>query len=175
MFQNSKIKLTGLAILALGLVLAACGQPKNFITIGGCPAVGVLSHLGSFTRFNSTSQTSENVIFDASITNLDYTCRESKTIDTTISFSIQAHRGPAMTSDVYNITYIVVVIKDNYQITTKKKFTTQIRFAPGQETAGVRETFIQRFDDVDASIRYDYEVFVGFEMSPEELQFNVVR
>ena len=175
MFQKSKTSLIGIVILATGLVMSSCNKRLQYISVGGCPAVGVLAHTGSLTRFNSTEQTNENVILDATIADLDFTCLESNTIDTTISFSIQARRGPAMTNDVHSFTYMIVVIKDNYMITTKKKFTTQIRFAPGQDTAGVRETIVQHFDNNEVSLRYDYEIFVGFELTPDELKFNVTR
>ena len=175
MVGKSKSLLFGVVISATGLVVSSCNKQLEYVSIGGCPAVGVLSHMGSLTRFNSSQQTTDNVVVDATIAELDFNCLESSTIETTISFSIQATRGPAMTSDVQTFTYVVVVLKDNYMITAKKKITTQIRFAPGQRTAGVRETFVQRFDNNDGPLRYDYEVFVGFELSPEELKFNVVR
>ena len=80
-----------------------------------------------------------------------------------------------MKNEVQNLTYYVVVIRDNYLVTAKKKFTTQLNFSGGRDKAGIRETVIQRFSDFEMLKRYDYEVFVGFELAPEELQFNVSR
>ncbi len=158
-----------------GFLVASCGQTSSFIRVTNCPAVGIVAHMGTLTRFNSAQQTNENVIFDAAITNLEYNCDDRTAVDTTISFSIQGRRGPAMGNEVQNLTYYVVVIRDNYLVTAKKKFTTQLNFSGGRDKAGVRETVVQRFTDFEMLKRYDYEVYVGFELAPEELQFNVVR
>jgi len=163
------------AIICAGLVLASCGQTKPFVRVANCPAVGVVAHMGTLTRFNSPRQTNENVVFDALITDVDYNCNDETAVDTTISFTIQARRGPAMRDETQDITYYVVVIRDNYLVTAKKKFTTRLDFSGGRGKTGVRETVIQRFDNFEMPKRYDYEVFVGFELEPEELQFNVVR
>ena len=134
-----------------------------------------MAHMGTLTRFNSAGQTNENVIFDAAITDIEFNCDDQTAVATTISFSVWGRRGPAMKNEVQNLTYYVVVIRDNYLVTAKKKFTTQLNFSGGRDKAGVRETVIQRFSDFEMLKRYDYEVFVGFELAPEELQFNVVR
>jgi len=162
-------------IFLTGVILASCGQTKRFIFVANCPAVGVVSHMGAVTRFNSDQQTNENVIFDAVITDVESACDDQTDVNTTISFTVQARRGPAMVGEVHNVTYYVVVIRDNYLVTNKKKFTTQLNFSGGVDKASVRETLIQRFDNFEMPKRYDYEVMVGFELSPEELQFNVIR
>ena len=162
-------------IVLTGFLVASCGQPKSFIRISNCPAVGLVAHMGTLTRFDSAGQTNENVIFDAAITDIEFNCDDQTAVATTISFSIRARRGPAMKNEVQNLTYYVVVIRDNYLVTAKKKFTAQLNFSGGRDKTGVRETVIQRFSDFEMLKRYDYEVFVGFELAPEELQFNVVR
>ena len=131
--------------------------------------------MGTLTRFDSAGQTNENVIFDAAITDIEFNCDDQTAVATTISFSVWGRRGPAMKNEVQNLTYYVVVIRDNYLVTAKKKFTTQLNFSGGRDKAGIRETVIQRFSDFEMLKRYDYEVFVGFELAPEELQFNVSR
>jgi len=166
---------TAALLLMGGLLVASCGQTKNYVRVANCPAVGVVSHMGTLTRFNSDQQTNENVIFDAVITDVEYSCNDETAVDTTISFSIQGRRGPAMRDETQDITYYVVVIRDNYLVTAKQKFTTRLDFSGGRDKTGVRETVIQRFDNFEMPKRYDYEVFVGFELEPEELQFNVVR
>ena len=169
-------KFSTLGLIALtGVLLASCGQTKQFVMVTNCPAVGIVAHMGTVTRFNSDQQTNKDVIFDATISDIEYNCDDQDAVNTTISFTIQGRRGPAMQSAVHNLTYYVVVIRDNYLVTTKKKFTTQLNFSGGADKASVRETFVQRFDNFEMPKRYDYEVMVGFELTPEELQFNVVR
>ncbi len=162
-------------MVLIGFLVTSCGQTKSFIRVTNCPAVGIVAHMGTLTRFNSARQTNENVIFDATITDIEFNCDDQTAVDTIISFSIQGRRGPALSNEVQNLTYYVVVIRDNYLVTAKKKFTTQLNFSGGRDKAGVRETVVQRFTNFEMLKRYDYEVYVGFELAPEELQFNVTR
>ena len=60
-------------------------------------------------------------------------------------------------------------------ITHKKVYTTRINFKPDSDTAGVNETLVQTFNDFEEPRRNDYEVLIGFEVTAEELRFNVVR
>ena len=165
-------------LLVLGgtLFLASCNQRENeVVTIKNCPAVGAVSHMTTLTRFSGPEKTNNQVQFDAYLTNLDYDCDDADRVNTTISFTINAKRGPALQNNVQTINYYVVVIRDNYLVTAKQTYSTQIRFSPGQETAGVRETILQQFDDAQILRRYDYEVLIGFELAPDEIHFNVVR
>lgn len=157
-------------------LLVSCGQRKTTIAIPNCPAAGLVAHMSTLTRFAGEDKTADNVIFDATMTDLDANCEETGGgVRTTVSFSIVARKGPALTDPTQQMTYYVTILRDNYLITNKQKFTTQIRFSPNDDTAGVRETFVQRFEDAETPKRYHYEILVGFELSPRELHFNVVR
>lgn len=166
-------------ILLIALVLTSCGGGKKLsrgmILVSNCPAVGVIDHLNTITRFNGQGQTNADVVFDASITNLEANCSEGSSVSTEISFSIRAKKGSAFEGQSHVLSYYVVVLRDSHMITHKKVYTTRINFKPGSDTAGVRETLVQTFNNFEEPRRYDYEVLVGFEVTPEELQFNVVR
>lgn len=167
------------SLLLISLVLASCGGSKKLgrglILVSNCPAVGVIEHLNTITRFNGNGKTNADVVFDANITNLESKCSEGGSVSTEVSFSIRAKKGVAFEGQSHVLSYYVVVLRDNHMITYKKVYTTRINFKPGSDTAGVRETFVQRFNDFEEARRYDYEVLIGFEVTPEELEFNVVR
>ncbi|HXV73763.1 MAG TPA: hypothetical protein VD713_03440 [Sphingomonadales bacterium] len=167
-----------LALAAALAVLSSCGQKRGMgiVKIPNCPAVGIVGHAGSLTRFNGEGVTSGDVAFDAAITDVDSTCVEGPAaIETTVSFSIIARKGPALQNPAQPVRYFVVVLRDDYQVTNKRSFTAELRFAPGQDKAALRETFVQRFDDITAAARYRYEVLIGFELSPEEIKFTTIR
>ena len=177
MKKNPPSKLFSAVALMAGALLAASCNQKNapVVTIANCPAVAGVAHMTTLTRFASESRTNDAVQFDAYLTQLDHDCDDSDNVETEISFTINAKRGPALQNPVQTIDYFVVVLRDNYLVTAKKKYSTQIRFAPGQETTGVRETILQEFADSATLRRYDYEVLIGFDLDPEELEFNVIR
>lgn len=167
-----------LALLCAFMALASCGQKKRMgvIKIPNCPAVGFVAHTSSLTRFTGDTLSSEDVAFDALLTDLDFKCVEStKAIETTISFTIDARKGPALKNFAQEVRYFVVVLRDDYQITNKRSFSTEIQFNSKNDTANVRETVVQRFEDITAPARYRYEVLIGFELSPEEIKFTTIR
>lgn len=165
-------------LLLITLVLSSCNKKqmsRGMILASNCPAVGVIDHLNTITRFNGQGQTNADVVFDANIINLEANCSEGSAVSTEISFTIRAKKGVAFDGKSHVLSYYVVVLRDNHMITHKKVYTTRINFKPGSDIAGVRETLIQTFNNFEEPRRYDYEVLVGFEVTPEELQFNVVR
>jgi hypothetical protein len=174
-FKSVKI-VAGLLLIAL--VLTSCGGKKmnrGMIQVSNCPAVGVIDHLNTITRFNGQGQTNGDVVFDATIVDLEANCSEGGVVSTEISFSIRAKKGVAFEGQFHQLTYYVVVLRDSHMITHKKVYTTRVNFKTGSNTAGVRETLVQTFNSFEEPRRYDYEILVGFEVTPEELQFNVVR
>jgi len=163
-------------LLAAAALLASCGSPKGVVRIPNCPAAGLVAHTSSLTRFAGEGTTSADAAFDATITDLDFNCVEGEAaVETTVSFSIIARKGPALQNPVQELRYFVVVLRDDYQVTNKQSFTTQLRFAPGKDTTGVRETIVQRFEDFHMPRRYRYEILVGFELSPGEIKFTTIR
>jgi len=166
------------SLLLISLVLSSCGGKKmsrGLIQVSNCPAVGVIDHLNTITRFNGQGLTNADVVFDANITNLESNCSEGSSVSTEISFSIRAKKGVAFDGQSHVLSYYVVVLRDNHMITHKKVYTTRINFKPGSDTAGVHETLVQTFNDFEEPRRYDYEVLIGFEVTAEELRFTVVR
>lgn len=175
-FHSCRPLLIAACLVTLAVVLGSCGQRKGVVRIPNCPSAGLVAHTGSLTRFNGEGTTSADAAFDATITDLRFNCAEGETaVETTISFSIVARKGPALQNPVQDVRYFVVVLRDDYQITAKRTFTTQLRFTPGKDTAGVRETVVQRFEDFNMPKRYRYEILIGFELTSEEIKFTTIR
>ena len=163
-------------LAAAALTLTSCGQRRGVVNIPNCPAAGLVAHTASLTRFAGETATSADLAFDATITDLDSNCIEGEAaVETTISFSIIARKGPALQNPVQEVRYFVAVVRDDYQVTNKRTFTTELRFAPGKDTAGVRETVVQTFEDFKIPQRYRYEILIGFQLSPEEIKFTTIR
>lgn len=168
-------RVAAFALLA-GLVLVSCSKKRGpVVLVPNCPAVGIVKYMGTLTRFDDKAQTNDDVVFDAYISDLAEDCSEGGSVVTDVSFTIRAKKGPAFSGSTHTVNYYVVVIRDNYLVVTKKRYSAQINFAPGKDTASVRETIRQTFESYEMPKRYDYEVLIGFEVSPEELQFNVTR
>ncbi len=167
----------GLGLVFIAITLTSCSNKRagGIVLVSNCPAVGLVEHLNALTLFDGETYTNRDVVFDAYITDLDVSCTQGSSVVSDISFSIRAKKGPAFKGTTYNLTYYVVIIRDNYQLTNKKTFTTQINFKPGSDTTGVREHLRQTFASYEQPKRYNYEILIGFELTPEELEFNVAR
>ena len=165
------------SVISTSLFLAACGNVNPFIVdVINCPAVAVVGNTGSLTVFRGDSRDAKDVIMSATISGIQTDCDQGDVeIDRKVSFNIIATRGPAMTENTIVVQYFVALLRDNFQITAKEIYQTTLRFRPGENRAGTRETILQTFDDVAIARRYDYELLIGFQLSSDELAYNVLR
>lgn len=163
------------AILLLAFAAASCQKNPFEVTESNCPAVSVVSNVGSITRFTGAGRNAEDVAFNASITGIIVDCTQGDEIDMEVSFAIVARRGPAMSEDNVTLPYFLILMRDNHLITAKKIYETSIHFDAGTDRAAVRETVIQRFESSDPARRYDYELLIGFQLTPDEVIYNALR
>ena len=169
------------AVLALPAALAACANQNPLeVTVSRCPALAVAGHTGTLTRFAGGERDVDDVAFNAIITDLKIDCRQGESVAGRVTFNLVATRGPALASPALasqdiTLPYFVAILRDNNQVVTKKVFETTLRFDPGQERAGTREVIVHRLPDITRARRYDYELLVGFQLSPDELAYNVLR
>lgn len=163
------------AILLLAFAVVSCQKNPFQVTESNCPAVSVVSNLGSFTRFNGPGRNAKDVAFNATITGVQVDCSEGDEIHMEVSFAIVARSGPAMSEDSATLPYFLILMRDNHLITAKKIYETTIHFDAGTNRAAVRETVMQHFDNSDPPRRYDYELLIGFQLTPDEVIYNALR
>ena len=164
------------AVLALPAALAACANQNPLeVTVSRCPALAVAGHTGTLTRFTGSERDVDDVAFNAIITDLKIDCRQGESVAGRVTFNLVATRGPALAAQDVTLPYFVAILRDNNQVVTKKVFETTLRFEPGQERTGTREVIVHRLPDITRARRYDYELLVGFQLSPDELAYNVLR
>lgn len=169
------MSLKSILFLCLALSLSACSQNPFLVTTSNCPAVAVLSNTGYLTRFEGEGRDADDVAFDATITGVQVDCDEGRDVLVELNFAIVARKGPAMREGSVTLPYFVVLMRDNNLITAKKIYESTLIFRAGSDRAGVRETIIQRFEDVAIPRRYDYEIMIGFQLTPDEVIYNVLR
>ena len=169
------MSLKSIPILCLALLLSSCSTNPFQVVISNCPAVAVLSNTGNLTRFKGAGRDADDVAFDATITGVQVDCDEGNDVLVELNFAIVARKGPAMSEGAVTIPYFVVLMRDNNLITAKKIYESTLTFRSGSDRAGVQETIVQRFEDVAIPRRYDYEIMIGFQLTPDEVIYNVLR
>ncbi len=176
--MNLPVIIRKLTLLGAILLIVGCGNKNPFeVTVSNCPAVAILSYTGVVTNFDGIGRNADDVVYNATITDLRVDCREDdKTgIYQRISFAIIASKGPAFANQAIVLPYFAVLLRDNNLITLKRIFQAELRFDPESDRFVLRQTIIQTLPDLDTARRYDYELLVGFQLTPDEVAYNALR
>ncbi|SCA55582.1 conserved exported hypothetical protein [Candidatus Terasakiella magnetica] len=169
------------SILCLGLT--ACDSMKIWRAEKPepCPRVTVLKNAAELTKFKEgPGRDLIDVLFEAKVTNVLSQCYYDVDYDTRagaitaqVAPVIAAKRGPADQSRSAELSYFIAVIDDNKKVLQKSTFPMKLAF-PGNLTQNeVRD------EPVDLTIvtngatdGSNYEIYIGFQLSREEMAYN---
>lgn len=171
---KSAIRSTRLiSVVAGALVLASCANKNPLVvTVSHCPAVVVVGDVGTLTRLAGSNQNIDDVVFSASILNVNISCTEGDSVNADVTFEVAANAGAALKSRTQKVEYFAAVLKDNSQLVTKKYFDVTLNF-DSNGRAVVTQSLSQVIPTIDQARRYDYELLLGFKMTPSEIAFNM--
>lgn len=166
---------------------AAQGQAPNWFermlgrdnrpNAGPCPLMGVLydsSRLVSFAQPNAERYA--NIAYTGELRGVRGLCRyvDADPIRMAMEVDLAFGRGPASTSDRQTYRYWVAVARRGREPIEKAYFDVDVRFPRGQSVV----TRTERIESIvipraaaDTSGE-NFEILVGFELTPEQLQFN---
>ena len=161
------------------LTLAACNKNPFEVVRMNCPAVAVVSNVGTYTHFAGEGRDTDDVAYNATISGVVSDCTQDTGTNMNMAFSIRVAKGPAFdqlnAGDTVTLPYFVALMRDNHLITAKRIYEAEVRFESGANRAGVREFFVQSFDDIAIARRYDYEVLIGFQLDAEDVTYTILR
>ncbi|TNE61847.1 MAG: hypothetical protein EP335_14225 [Alphaproteobacteria bacterium] len=164
-----------IVLLALvSLAVAACSRNPLEVVVSNCPAVAVVGDAGTLTRFRGDGRTTDDVAFTASIMNVQSSCVEDVNVVSSVSFDIGGQAGRALASREVTLPYFVVVLKDNSRIVSKKQYDVTLRF-DSNGFARASQSLEQVIPTIEQARRYNYEVLIGFQLSPEDVAYNMER
>jgi hypothetical protein len=145
--------------------------------VGPCPLMGVLYDTARVVKFNQPNvQRYANIEYTGEMQGVRGLCRyvDSDPIRMNMEIEMAFGRGPAATSDRQTYRYWVAVTRRGRAPIEKVYFDVDVRFPRGQQVVTVQE----RIDEIvipraNADISGEnFEILVGFELTPEQLQFN---
>jgi hypothetical protein len=168
-----------LALLAAPLLLAACEtlssldfSPEPEIP-PPCPRAVVGEGAGRLTRFDGNGKDATNVRFEAEIGELSGTCIYDDTeISVDMQIQILASRGPAATEEGANVNYFVAVTRTDKTILAREAFDVVIELSGNQTRNEIIDEIEQIIPIPEGYSGANLVIVVGFEMTPEELEFN---
>ncbi len=170
------------SILALGALLAltGCGSMNIFgasETPPACPRATVVGELARLTEFRPGSgRDLTDVVYNAEVARVDFGCTYDKrvkvTMQTTVNLAIE--RGPADRDRRADITYFVAVLDPEQRVVARETFTVPVRF-DGNFTRMQASEEIEQVITLGGRSGAGYRVYVGFPLTPEQLEFNRAR
>ncbi len=161
-------------MILISVLLVGCVNNPFEVLVSRCPAVAIVGDTGVYTAFAGNDENVEDIIFNATILDVDIACQESSQVDATVSFDIGVVAGAANDEDTVTLQYFVAVLKDNNAIVSKQSYSVTYRFDRDGEARG-REVITQVIPNIEQARRYNYEVLIGFDLDPADVVFNIRR
>jgi hypothetical protein len=145
--------------------------------VGPCPLMGVLydnSRLVDFAQ--ADNQRYSNIEYTGEVQGVRGLCRYvgDDPIRMSLDIDMAFGRGPAATSDRQTYRYWVAVVRRGRAPIEKAYFDVDVRWPRDEAVVTRRETIEQIvIPRANAEISGEnFEVLIGFELTPEQLQFN---
>lgn len=143
---------------------------------GPCPYVKVLYDAARYVEFKDNREASANVAYSGEIQGISAGCqyKDSDPIKVTMEVLFELGKGPQATADTKSYRYWVAVTKRNDSVITKQYFDLPVKFAEGQDriyaTEEIGQITIPRATATTSGS--NFEILVGFDVTPEMAQFN---
>ncbi len=169
---------TLLLLTAFSLVLSGCKTVGNAFeekkNIGPCPAALVLWDAARKVEFNGPEKY-ENVGFTGEMLGARSFCKyyDERPISADLKVDMAFGRGPAAVGDTREYRYFISIVRKDLAVIDKQVFSTTVKFKPGEQIIHRTEKFgkiiIPRAKSNTSGT--NFEIIVGFELTPEELAF----
>lgn len=159
---------------ALALAALAAGCSGQDVPPSSCPSVQVLGDAADLTRFTPNGQDVTDMVLSARISSVPATCKAGPKghVLATLKAVITVTRGPAAQGRDALVPYFVA-IQNNGQVIEEQDYAVAVTFPPnvGRVTVAGEDILL----DIPATAQnpaWQYQVFVAFRLTPEELAYN---
>jgi hypothetical protein len=165
----------------------ANAEPPNFIermigrderqNAGPCPLMGVLYEGSRQVNFaNPAEERYANITYTGEMQGVQGLCRyvEADPIDMSLTIDMAFGRGPAATSNEHTYRYWIAVTRRGRAPIEKQYFDVNVRF-PNDQLVVTHTEEIERIVIPRATAETsgeNFEVLVGFDLTPEQIAFN---
>ena len=146
-----------------------------------CPMVSILPEASSITRYaKGMRRTVLDVDFSGKITGIEGKCFYELNSDTDFGIvtinvitKFKMRRGSANKSQKADFLYFASVVNNQGKVLEKQTFPYSIKFSKNRSWVKNEDSPIELIIPLaDENIGQNFTVFVGFQLSQEELEFN---
>jgi hypothetical protein len=167
----------------LALALTGCATGERIAerldatpNSGPCPVIGSVYDASRYVKFaDGEGRVYTDITYTGEITDVRLYCRYTgeAPLVAEIEVDFAFGKGPKAGSGSHTYPYFVAVTRRNGKVLAKENFTTSAEFGRRTVTARtelVNQIKIPRADESISGV--NFEIVVGFDLTPEQLEFN---
>lgn len=145
---------------------------------GPCPFVKTLYDASRYIEFKDAREASANVGFSGEIESISAGCeyKEAEPIKVTMDILFELGKGPQATSRQKTYHYWIAVTDRNREVIARQDFDLPVTFPAGKDrvymTDAINNILIPRGSTTTSGS--NFEVLVGFDVTPQMADFNRV-
>ena len=140
-----------------------------------CPSPILVEDAADLTRFDGAGRDLTDVEFEASIEEATLACSfdtDENVIEADMGVVITASRGPANSENQADLRYFVAVATRDQRVLSRDAFELNIPFEGNRTRVAARDELAPRIPIGPNEDGRDYRIYIGFVLTPEELQYN---
>ena len=159
------------AIAAIAIQACTTNRPPSI-----CPAIAVFDRAATVTKFTTGVEGDiSQMMYHGEIAKADLDCKYKSgalnDMEAVIKVDMTVVKGPAANADSTAFDYFIVITDRRGQIIDKKIFPVKVAFS-GKREIKLREEIWQLYELETGAGGSTYEIWVGFQLSDGELEFN---
>lgn len=170
-------KALALALIAAALSATACGstKEKRQANPGICPNALVLADAARVIEFDGDEDV-KNIAYTGEFQSVQLDCRfyGELPIDATVKVNMAFGRGPKGEALTHPFKYFLAVTRTDLEVIHKEEYTIPVEFDEDEAVAviedQIRQIVIPRANETTAGT--NFEIIVGFSLTPEQVIFN---
>ncbi|PKR54087.1 hypothetical protein [Thalassospira marina] len=164
-------------VLVAAVGLSACGtDPFGETPVPSCPRTFLPSDTAQITEFSPKGRDLTDVVFEAGFEGYAGECSydlEDKQLDILISPQFSAQMGPAATDRTQHLQYFVALKNPGGEFVQKSVFDVDLAFPKDADRVRYSDEQVALHVPLaDVTYGPDYEIYMGFQLSREQLEYN---
>lgn len=170
-----------LLVAAASLAVSACTTqpPAETTSRFACPDISIIAEASRTTQWRpGAGRDLTDVISDIRLDGASGECtvqEKGDRVSVVFSVRIAAESGPANTSRSIAVPYFIALVDKDRKVVVRERFNSSFNFPPNLNRMGFFDEFEHEFRLTGGALARDYAYFIGFELSPEELERNRSR
>jgi hypothetical protein len=174
--QNSVTSRLAFAAVSTLALLAGCGDSADEFA-PPCPRPVILRDAGDLQRFRGNGRDFLDTALQGRITSISGSCKAGGpgAVAATVSVGMELTRGPAAVGRTTDVAFFVAVSRGQ-RVLDKQVYTVHAEFPENTDRLRLSGDSVDLVLPVSKQVGADaYQVTVGFQLAPEELEFNRQR